>query len=338
MKVVDVQDIGGAAGMDMLQLLDQPVMATSLDVDRSPLTRGMIDILNYTSLGYSKAQIAEMRFTSEFTVNSHSRMMYKRFDVHTASHAVRLGFEFDYLQPREGIELVDTLTPGEAEALTLTSFGLTAPNAADLRGTAYHTIKNQRRFLHKMGAINMPEAVRVGFETGLLQASIPHQVPVPKVVSERLPKAPPQISDGLLPLIASGVTMAKISQLFGRPMASEAKALLDEFDARNLAHAVRIAHRLGRLSTGQSVDASVSLPPRQLAELQFASFGLGTAEAAEITGRAENTHKNHRRVLRLRLAASDISMAGVVHRGFETGLLSVEDTSPIPELDTVVAL
>lgn len=54
------------------------------------LTKRELDILNYLSLGYSAKRIGEMLFISERTVQTHTRNIYRKLDVHTRQDVIDL--------------------------------------------------------------------------------------------------------------------------------------------------------------------------------------------------------------------------------------------------------
>lgn len=57
---------------------------------RHELTKRELDILDYLSLGYSAKRIGEMLFISERTVQTHTRNVYRKLDVHTRQDVIDL--------------------------------------------------------------------------------------------------------------------------------------------------------------------------------------------------------------------------------------------------------
>jgi DNA-binding NarL/FixJ family response regulator len=140
--------------------------------ERGPLNERQLEVLEMTSFGWSRLDIAKQLFLSPLTIDHHKKSIISALNTHSSVHAVRVGFEKGLLRPQEGIaEPPEKLSSRQTEVLFYASFGLTNEEIAKSLYISIETVKRHfRNIKSKVNYKNRPHMVRMGFEQGYLSA------------------------------------------------------------------------------------------------------------------------------------------------------------------------
>jgi len=156
--------------------IDKPIIAEPLGglaVEQAveALSPKLAQTLDLLSRGYSNIETGKLLNRSEEAIRSRRRKIIYKLHVSSIAEAVSRGFEAGILTFEDKSEEFEgELTSAELHILRLASRGLSVQQTANTRGTVRETAKAQRRNLYaELGAHDLPHAIRLAYEFGILK-------------------------------------------------------------------------------------------------------------------------------------------------------------------------
>jgi DNA-binding CsgD family transcriptional regulator len=290
---------------------------TSITPESAGLSDIEIMVLEEASLGLSNTETGQLHFYCEAEIKRHRGNIFKKLGTVGINKSVNIALNTGILE-FESQSQDFNLTPKELEILRASAWRLDIHEVcADLGITRGWVRGHKSNIINKIGARNMPHAIRVAYENGLF-------IHGPKTLQEHVKAT---LGKNEIQELENGSYGLSRSQSAKSRFVEEATVkfhrnnLFHKISAKNMPNAVALGFELGILSLDGADGSYYHLTPALYTQLVYAANGLTQPESAKKIGLSESTigSRCHRIITELRAK----NMPHAIRIAYVNGILPV---------------